>query len=180
MFVWAMQDPKSAKLHGIQIIKGWLDDSGEPQEKVYAVACSDGYKPEEEDEICPPNGAAIDINTCAIQQGPLVPGEGELSAVWRDPDFDPDQHAFYYARVIENPTCRWSTYDAIAEGVYPPTEVPPFIRERAWSSPIWYNPSVANEATPLPIEPVENVGQEDFWDTIIQQVEKHYSTKLMK
>ncbi|MEB3341780.1 MAG: DUF3604 domain-containing protein [Okeania sp.] len=186
MFVWAMQDPKSAKLQGIQIIKGWLDESGEPQEKVYAAACSDGYEPGEEDEICPPNGAAIDINTCAIEQGPLVPGDGELSAVWRDPDFDPNQHAFYYARVIENPTCRWSTYDAIALGVYPPTQAPPFIRERAWSSPIWYNPLVS-KAEPLPIkvvqpeplitQPVENMIEEDFWNTIIHQVEKRYSTK---
>ncbi|NEP12832.1 MAG: DUF3604 domain-containing protein [Symploca sp. SIO2C1] len=175
MFVWAMQDPKSAKLHAIQIIKGWLDESGEPQEKVYAAACSDGLEPRE-DGLCPPNGAAIDINTCAIQQGPLVPGEAELSAVWQDPDFDSNQHAFYYARVIENPTCRWSTYDAITVGVYPSTEVPPFIRERAWSSPIWYNP-LENTGESLPIEPVENVSQEDFWDTIIQQVEEHYSTK---
>ncbi|NER52564.1 MAG: DUF3604 domain-containing protein, partial [Symploca sp. SIO1A3] len=129
-----------------------------------------------EDGLCPPNGAAIDINTCAIQQGPLVPGEAELSAVWQDPDFDSNQHAFYYARVIENPTCRWSTYDAITVGVYPSTEVPPFIRERAWSSPIWYNP-LENTGESLPIEPVENVSQEDFWDTIIQQVEEHYSTK---
>ncbi|MBC6472021.1 MAG: DUF3604 domain-containing protein [Hormoscilla sp. GM102CHS1] len=168
MFVWAMQDPKSAKLHAIQIIKGWLDEGGEPQEKVYAVACSDGLEPRE-DGLCPPNKAAIDIVTCAIPQGLFVPGAAELSTVWRDPDFDPNQHAFYYARVIENPTCRWSTYDAIALGVNPPTEVPPFIRERAWSSPIWYNPaSVA--IFPTPAQPVENLSHEEFWDRIIQEV----------
>ncbi|NEO92576.1 MAG: DUF3604 domain-containing protein [Moorea sp. SIO3G5] len=174
MFVWAMQDPKSAKLQGIQIIKGWLDENGDPQEKVYAVACSDGLEPE--DGVCPPNGATVDITTCGISQGPFVPGAAELSAVWPDPDFDPNQHAFYYARVIENPTCRWSTYDAIAENIYPRTGVPPFIRERAWSSPIWYNPAPV-EIEPLPAQPVENMSQEEFWNRIIQEIEKHYSTK---
>ena len=175
MFVWAMQYPKSAKLHAIQIIKGWLGEDGEPQEKVYAVACSNGLEPRDHG-VCPPNKATVDLNTCAISQGPLVPGEAELSAVWRDPDFDPNQHAFYYARVIENPTCRWSTYDAIALEIYPPTEVPPFIRERAWSSPIWYNPDLVTPE-PLPVQPVENVSNSDFWNGIIQKVEKHYSTK---
>ncbi len=175
MFVWAMQDTKSAKLHGIQIIKGWLDNNGEPQEKVYAVACSDALEPMD-NGLCPPNNAAIDINTCAIPQGPFVPGDAELSTVWQDPDFDPNQQAFYYARVIENPTCRWSTYDAISIPTEIPDDVPPFIRERAWSSPIWYNPELV-KIEPLP---EENVDQEDFWDAIIQQVEKHYSTELTK
>ncbi|NEO80004.1 DUF3604 domain-containing protein [Moorena sp. SIO4G3] len=178
MFVWAMQDPKSAKLQGIQIIKGWLGEDGEPQEKVYAVACSDGLEPRE-DGLCPPNGATVDITTCGISQGPFVPGAAELSTVWRDPDFDPSQHAFYYARVIENPTCRWSTYDAITLKIYPPTGVPPFIRERAWSSPIWYNPApVAIE--PPPTQPLDNISQEEFWNRIIQEIQKHYSTMQMK
>lgn len=160
MFVWAMQDPKSAKLHAIQIIKGWLDENGESQEKVYAVACSDGLQPRE-DGLCPLNKATVDITTCAISQDPFVPGAAELSAVWRDPDFDPNQHAFYYARVIENPTCRWSTYDAITLGIDPPDGVNPFIRERAWSSPIWYSPSP---------EPDEDMSNSEFWDRIIQEV----------
>lgn len=137
-FVWAVQDPLSAPIHGIQIIKGWLGADGETHEKVSAVACSDGLQPNE-NGLCPLNGATVDINTCAYSQDV---GASELSAVWRDPEFDPDQHAFYYARVIENPTCRWSTYDAIALSRDPlDFDAKPFIRERAWSSPIWYSPT---------------------------------------
>ncbi|MEB3177946.1 MAG: DUF3604 domain-containing protein [Nostocaceae cyanobacterium] len=172
MFVWAIKDPKSAPIHGIQIIKGWLGNDGETQEKVYAVACSDGLQPQE-DGRCPVNGATVDINTCSYSQDV---GASELSAVWRDPDFDPNQHAFYYARVLENPTCRWSTYDAIALVRDPlDFDAKPFIRERAWSSPIWYSPAqVVSEPTP---QPVENVSHEEFWNQIIRQVEKHYSIK---
>jgi len=140
LFVWAMQDANSAKLFGIQMIKGWLDDSGEAQEKVYAVACSDGLQPLE-DGRCPLNGAIVNPATCAYANDEDAPGDSELSTVWQDPDFDPNQNAFYYTRVLENPTCRWSTYDAIALGINPPDEVPALIRERAWSSPIWYNPN---------------------------------------
>ena len=68
-------------------------------------------------------------------------GAGELKALWRDPDFDPAKKAFYYVRVLENPTCRWSTWDAIREGVEPRPDLKKTIQERAWSSPIWYRPS---------------------------------------
>jgi hypothetical protein len=137
--VWATKDPKSANLHGIQIIKGYLDKSGNPQEKVYAVACSNGLQPKA-NGLCPLNGAKVDVSNCNYSRDV---GAAELSTVWRDPDFDPSQRAFYYARVIENPTCRWSTYDAIALKVDPPDDVKPTIRERAWSSPIWYSPGRA-------------------------------------
>jgi hypothetical protein len=135
--VWATKDANSANLHGIQIIKGWLDANGETQEKVYAVVCSDGLQPKD-DGLCPLNGAQVDLKTCAYSTDV---GAGELSAVWRDPDFDPNEKAFYYARVIENPTCRWSTHDAIATGMDLPDGVKPTLRERAWSSPIWYSPA---------------------------------------
>jgi len=135
--VWATKDANSANLHGIQIIKGWLDANGETQEKVYVVACSDGLQPKA-DGLCPLNGAQVDLKTCRYSTDV---GAAELSAVWRDPDFDPNEKAFYYARVIENPTCRWSTWDAIAAGVDPPENAKATLRERAWSSPIWYSPT---------------------------------------
>jgi hypothetical protein len=134
--VWATKDANSANLHGIQIIKGWLDANGETQEKVYAVVCSDGLQPKA-DGLCPLNGAQVDLTTCRYSTDV---GAAELSAVWHDPDFAPSEKAFYYARVIENPTCRWSTYDAIAIGADLPDKVKPTLRERAWSSPIWYSP----------------------------------------
>lgn len=104
---------------------------------VYAVACSDGLQPQA-NGLCPLNGAQVDLKTCRYSTDV---GAGELSAVWRDPDFDPNEKAFYYARVIENPTCRWSTWDAIAAGVDPPENAKATLRERAWSSPIWYSPT---------------------------------------
>ena len=138
LFVWAMRDPKSARLHGIQIIKGWLDENDEPQEKVYAAVCAGGTQPQA-NGFCSRSNVIPNLNTCAYPDDLSLGGQ-ELSAVWQDPDFDPSEHAFYYARAIENPTCRWSTFDAIEIGAELPDNVPPFIRERAWSSPIWYNP----------------------------------------
>ena len=80
----------------------------------------------------------MDLATCAVSEGK---GASELSVLWQDPDFNPGQRAFYYVRVLENPKCRWSTWDAIREGVAPRVDMQPTIQDRAWSSPIWYRPT---------------------------------------
>lgn len=134
--VEAIRDPDSAPLQRLQIVKGWLAD-GELHERVIDVACSDGGVPDPVRLRCPDNGATLDLSTCAI---PEEPGDAQLTADWRDPDFDPNRHAFYYARVLENPSCRWSTWDALRGGWDPPASVPAAIQERAWSSPLWVVP----------------------------------------
>lgn len=133
--VWASRDALSAPLQRLQIIKGWTVD-GEHFEQVYDVACSDGSAPDPDTHRCADNGAAVDISDCSLRGA----GAAELSKVWRDPDFDSAHRAFYYARVLENPTCRWSTWDAIRAGVQPRSDLDTTIQERAWSSPIWYVP----------------------------------------
>ncbi len=135
-FVWAMRDPDSGSLQRLQIIKGWVDD-GETSEQVYDIACSDGGTVDPSTHRCPDNGARVDLATCAPTPGK---GASELATVWSDPDFEPDQHAFYYTRVLENPICRWSTWDAIRAGVEPRPDMHSTIQDRAWSSPIWYTP----------------------------------------
>ena len=135
--VWAAQDPQAAKLQRLQIVKGWVADD-RSHEQVYDVACSDGLAVDPETHRCPDNGATVDISDCSITEGV---GASELSTLWQDPDFDPDQRAFYYVRVLENPTCRWSTWDAIRAGTAPRGSVPATIQERAFSSPIWYDPA---------------------------------------
>ena len=130
---WATADPLGTRLQRLQVIKGWVAD-GKPQEKVYDVACSDGLAVNPETHRCPDNGAKVNTSDCSITQGV---GAGELRALWRDPDFDPEISAFYYVRVLENPTCRWSTWDAVRAGTKPRPDVPRTIQERAWSSPIW-------------------------------------------
>jgi hypothetical protein len=135
-FVWAMQDPETAPLQRLQIIKGWIEN-GEARERVYDVACSDGGIVDLKTHRCPDNGATVDIQTCEISQDKGAP---ELKTLWQDPDFNQDQHAFYYARVLENPKCRWSTWDAIRAGVQPRESMHKTLQDRAWSSPIWYNP----------------------------------------
>ena len=129
---WATRDDASAPLQRLQIIKGWRE-GGESREQVYDVACSTG-KPNKKTHRCKDNGAKVDISTCAITGA----GAAELKAIWQDPDFDPSQRAFYYVRVLENPTCRWSTWDAVRAGVEPRQDLQKTLQERAWSSPIWY------------------------------------------
>lgn len=133
---WAMRDASSAALQRLQIVKGWTVN-GEPQEKVYDVACSDGVSLDPETHRCADNGAKVDISDCSISQGLGAP---ELKTVWTDPDFDASHRAFYYVRALENPTCRWSTWDAIRAGVAPRPDLKTTLQERVWSSPIWFNP----------------------------------------
>lgn len=136
--LWALRDPLEAPLQRIQIVKGWVDDQGKSHERVIDVACSGGQAVAPATGRCPDNGATVDLQTCRVSDDA---GAGELKASWRDPNFDPKQAAFYYARVLQNPTCRWSTWDAIRAGVEPRRDVRPSIQERAWTSPIWYTPS---------------------------------------
>ena len=136
--VWAQRDKLGAPLQRVQIIKGWVENaSGTPKELVYDVACSDDLSVDPETNRCPDNGARVNINDCSISNDV---GAGELKTVWTDPDFDPSIKAFYYVRVLENPTCRWSTWDALKAGVAPRPDLHKTIQERAWSSPIWYIP----------------------------------------
>ena len=135
-FVWALADPSSTPLQRVQIVKGWLDGD-EPQERVYDVACADGLAVDEQSHRCPDNGATVDLATCSFTADK---GAAELDAIWMDPDFDATQPAFYYVRALENPSCRWSTWDAIRAGVAPREDIAATIQERAWSSPIWHTP----------------------------------------
>lgn len=132
----ALQDPSSAALQRLQIIKGWVD-GGETYEEVYDVACSDGGQVDPKTHRCPDNGASVDITDCSITQNVGAPN---LDVVWQDPDHNPRHRAFYYARVLENPTCRWSTWDAVKAGVEPRPDLKKTLQERAWSSPIWVMP----------------------------------------
>ena len=134
--VMAAADAESAPLQRLQVVKGWVDAEG-THEAVVDVACAGGAVVNPDTNRCPDNGAEVDIRNCAIN---AETGAGQLSALWRDPEFNPNQRAFYYARVIENPTCRWSTWDAIRAGVAPRPDLPATVQERAWSSPIHYLP----------------------------------------
>ena len=133
--VWAISDPLGAPLQRVQIIKGWID-KGAKQEKVFDVACSDGQSVNSQTHRCPDNGATVNIDDCSISR---EKGSPEIKTFWQDPEFIDGQEAFYYARVLENPTCRWSTWDAIRDKEKPRSDIPVTIQERAWSSPIWYN-----------------------------------------
>ncbi|HJN51121.1 MAG: DUF3604 domain-containing protein [Pseudomonadales bacterium] len=134
--VWAMRDANSAALQRIQVVKGYSAD-GESLERVYDIACSDGLSVDRRTHRCPDNGAEVNLADCSITANV---GSAELKAYWQDPDFDANQRAFYYVRALENPTCRWSTWDAVRAGVAPRPDLKKTIQERAWSSPIWYVP----------------------------------------
>jgi hypothetical protein len=132
--VWATRDPIDAPLQRVQMIKGWVDTGGQTHEKVVDIACADGLTVDSATGRCPDNGATVDLKTCRFSAGS---GADELKTIWHDPDYDPAQSAFYYVRVLMNPTCRWSSYDAIRLGREPDSRVAATIRERAWTSPIW-------------------------------------------
>jgi hypothetical protein len=133
--VWAVRDPSSGFLQRAQVVKGWVEN-GVAREQVFDVACADGLKVV--NGRCPSNGASVDLKTC---QPDRFKGDVELRTVWADPTFNPKQRAFYYVRVLENPSCRWSTWDALRAGVARNPKLQPTVMERAWSSPIWFEPT---------------------------------------
>ena len=132
----ARKDPYSGNLDRIQVIKGWLDAEGKTHEQVYDVVWSGDRKPGPDGKL-PPVGNTVDVKNATWTN---TIGAPELIAVWTDPDFDPQESAFYYARVIEIPTPRWTAYEAKRYGVEMPDEVPMITQERAYTSPIWYTP----------------------------------------
>ncbi len=134
--IYAIRDAMGANLDRIQIVKGWLDVDGNPQEKVFDVVWSDGRQ-QGTDGVLPPVGSTVDVVNATWTN---TIGAAELGAVWNDPEFDVSQRAFYYARVIEIPTPRWSTYDAKHFGVPIPEGAPVAVQDRAYTSPIWYTP----------------------------------------
>ena len=136
--LWAQADAGSAPLQRLQVIKGWIDSAGETHEAVIDVACAGGVAVNPANNRCPDNGARVDLNDCSHS---ARTGDAELRTMWSDPNFDASQRAFYYIRVLENPTCRWNTWDAIKAGTKPRADLPAMLQERAWSSPIHYLPS---------------------------------------
>ncbi len=135
MLVWATQDPLSQPLQRLQIIKVWRDTDGHHQEQIFDVACSDGSTPGD-DYRCADNGATVDPTSCETDAGS---GASEIKALWQDPLFQADQSAVYYVRALENPSCRWNTWDAVRAGTKPNPTLKATLQERAWSSPIWVN-----------------------------------------
>jgi hypothetical protein len=135
--IQALRDPDGANLDRIQVIKGWLDASGESHERIWDVAVSDGRSIGPDGRCTQPVGNTVDVDDATYTN---AIGDAVLGAHWRDPEFDPTQRAFYYVRVLEIPTPRWTTYDAKFFGVKRPDDVPASIQERAYTSPIWYTP----------------------------------------
>jgi hypothetical protein len=136
--VAALKDPIGANFDRIQIIKGWLDKDGKPQERIYDVAVSGGRTIDADGRCKMPAGNTVDVANATWTN---TIGASELITVWQDPDFDPSLRAFYYARVIEIPTPRWTAYDAKYFQVKVPQDVPMTTQERAYTSPIWYTPA---------------------------------------
>ncbi|QCK15442.1 DUF3604 domain-containing protein [Mangrovivirga cuniculi] len=135
ILVWAIKDPIGPGLDRIQIIKGWVEN-GEMKDKVYNVVAS-GDRMNSDGSVTPID-APVDLETGEYNK---EKGSAELMGVWTDPDFDPNEYAYYYIRVLQLPTARWNLYDEIREGVDFPDRIPKQIVERAWGSPIWYEPS---------------------------------------
>ena len=123
-----MRDALSSPLQRAQIVKVTAGT-----EKIYDVACADGSVPNPETRRCADNGASVDLSTCETSGA----GAAELKTVWQDPDWQAGQAASYYVRVLENPKCRWSTWDAIRNETPPNPSMNATVQDRAWSSPIW-------------------------------------------
>src|SRR5262245_31033944 len=135
--VWAVKDPTSGNLDRIQVIKGWTQN-GQSFEKVFDVVWSGERKPDKWTGRVPAIQSTVDLDQATYSNSV---GSAELKAVWTDPEFDASLHAFYYARVLEIPTPRWTLIQAVKSGLPPPDVVPLTGQERAWTSPIWYTPS---------------------------------------
>ena len=133
--VAALMDPDGANLDRIQLVKGWVED-GNAVEKIYDISLSDNRKIDASGKV-QPVGNTVNPKTAGYSNSI---GDAQLQSVWTDPDFDASAHAFYYVRVLQIPTPRWSTYDAVTLGIPPRKDLPVSIQERAWSSPIWYTP----------------------------------------
>jgi len=134
--VYARKDPEGANLDRIQIIKGWVDGKGDPHDKVIDVVWS-GERKKGPDGKLPVVGSTVDVKKVTYTNDI---GAAELMGSWTDPEFDPKRPALYYARVLEIPTPRWTTYDAVRNKLPLLKDVPATIQERAWTSPIWYAP----------------------------------------
>ncbi|WP_239806225.1 DUF3604 domain-containing protein [Croceicoccus hydrothermalis] len=134
--IHAVRDGDGANLDRAQVVKGWLDAEGRTHEKIYEVALSDGRRVGPDGTV-PDVGSTVDVADASYDNSI---GDPELSTYWSDPDFDPDQPAFYYVRVIEIPRPRWTTYDMKYFGIQLPARVPRVVQDRAYSSPIWYHP----------------------------------------
>jgi len=144
--VWALKDPDDGNLDRIQIVKGW-SKNGELKERVYDVVWAGDRRPDPGTGKVPAIRSTVNIKDASYTN---TVGATELKKVWRDPDFDPSVHAFYYVRVLQIPTPRWSTYDAKTLGIAPPKGVSPTVQERAWTSPIWYTASATNAPQGVP------------------------------
>ena len=135
--IQALRDPDGANLDRVQIIKGWLDKKGETHERIYDIAVSDHRKIGSNGRTLKPVGNTVDVAKATYTNSI---GDATLTGYWTDPDFDPKEHAFYYVRVLEIPTPRWTTYDAAFYGIDLPDNVPATLQDRAYTSPIWYAP----------------------------------------
>jgi len=130
---WAIKDPEGYPLQRIQVVKVW-SEGGANMERIYDVACAGGATPDAATRRCPDNGATVDLTTCKTND---ETGAGELKALWNDPDYQAGQKTAYYLRVLENPKCRWSTWDAVRNGTPPNPDMQATLQDRAWSSAIW-------------------------------------------
>ncbi len=135
--LWAQADANSESLQRLQVIKGWIDKENKTHEQVFDVACAGGAVVNPDNNRCPDNGAKVNLSDCSTS---AQTGDATLQTVWTDPSFDVGERAFYYARVLENPSCRWSTWDAIRSGTNLRSDLAATLQERAWSSPIHYRP----------------------------------------
>ena len=136
--VRALRDPDGANLDRVQVIKGWLDKDGKTHERIYDIAVSDDRTVGDDGRARQPVGSTVDIEKATYTN---TIGDAILAAHWEDPDFDPSEPGFYYVRVLEIPTPRWTTYDAVFFGIKRPDNVPATVQDRAYTSPIWYTPA---------------------------------------
>jgi hypothetical protein len=134
----AMRDPDGANLDRVQMIKGWTDKDGNTHEKVYDLAVSGDRKIGADGRCMEEVGNTVNVEEATYNNSI---GEPFLQAFWSDPDFNPNDQAFYYVRVIEIPTPRWTAYEAVRFGIDMPDEIPMTTQERAYTSPIWYTPA---------------------------------------